>query len=401
MAGRLPLLLLLLAGCRGGAGTRIEKLPPDPAAEGYRLLPRPVVLPRGETTYDCGPESLAAVVQYWEKPAEVAVFSRLLVNPRLKGTVTGMMVSLARRKGLYAKCETGSMGLIKGSVDAGTPPIIAVRLTNSAFHYYVVSGYNDRLQSVVCEERDGSKTLYPYDRLDRMWSETGHFFLRIEPSSAAKEYETGADYEDVGNYERAEEHFRRALEADPTFHEARFGLGNCLLARGKTEEALLEFEQVLKAMPSDAKTRNNVAHSLCELGRDLPRAEELAAAAVASFTSLRKEAQEDYDAARVDYERHARATALEDARIDLAYGLGTLGQVRYRRENWDGAIAAWTASLAEFPGTDGDFLARRNYEIALALRRLGREDEAKRRLAEARKAALDPALRAKIDEALR
>ncbi len=401
MSIRFSAALFLLVGCGVGAGTRIDRLPPDPASAGYRLLPRPVLLPRGETTYDCGPESLAAVLSYWGKSEDVTTLSRLLVNPQLKSTATPKIAPLVRKMGLNATYLPGSMALVKGSVDDGKPPIVAIRLSKSVFHYYVVSGYNDRLQSALCEERDGSKTLYTYETLDRLWRETGYFLLLVEPSTAASEYEKGADYEEVGNYERAEEHYRRALAGDPAFHEARLGLANCLVARGKLEEAATEYERVLKGMPSDPKARNNLAHVWCELGRSLERAEELAAGAVATLLAWRKESAADLAASKTDLDRQARSRDLEERRIELAYSYGTLGQIRFRRERFVAAVEAWEAALLEIPTGFPDFQAKRHYEVGLALQKLGRAEDARGRMEEARKLAQDPALRSKIDHALK
>ncbi|MBI2901935.1 MAG: tetratricopeptide repeat protein [Planctomycetes bacterium] len=396
MRPRAAALLAILAGCGGAPGTRVDRLPADADAQGYKLLPRPIHLPRGETTYDCGPESVGAVLHYWGKPEDVAILSRQLVNPRHKGTYTNRIAPLVRRKGLVAQLIPGSVATLKGAIDSGTPPIIAVRFPSS-FHYYVVSGYSDRRQCVVCEERGGSKNLLPYEALDRMWRETDYWLILVERSTAAGEYETGADYEKEGNFERAEEHHRRALAADPAFHEARLGLGNCLVARGAIEEALAEYERVLKATPGDPKVRNNIAHCLAALGRELDRAERLAEEAVAAYGGLRAEAEADLAAARTDLDREARRRDLEERSIEYAYALGTLGQVRFRRERWESAIEPWTAALAAIPEGFRDFRARRHYEIGSALRKLGREAEARARFAEALQVVEDAALRKEIE----
>lgn len=396
----LPLLFALLAGCGSPYGTRIESYPSDAASQGYRHLPKPVPLPRGETTYDCGPESIAAVLQYWGKPGDVQHLSRLLVDPKLKSTSSNNIAPALRKMGMAASPLPGSVGRIKIEIDAGRPAIILLRLSRSLFHYYVVSGYNDRLGGIVCEERDGSKTLLSYEEIDPMWRESGYVMYSIEPSNAAADYDAAVSYEEVGNHERAIELYRRVLEADPGYHEARLGLGNCLAGLGKLEEAATEYETALKAIPNEPKLLNNLAYVWTMLGRRLQEAEELAGRAVELLRDSVKRLEARVSAAKEETERAARKRDLLDRTLDLADACGTLGQVRSRLEKHDLAIAAWKASLDLLPLDEFDSRAKRHYEIALAFRKLGMPAEARKHLGAAAEIVKDPELKRRIEEAL-
>jgi hypothetical protein len=336
----LPILCAVLAGCGSPLGTRIDSFPSDASSQGYRLLPRPILLPRGETSYDCGPESVAAVLQYWGKPVEVTTLSRQIVDPKLRSTVTVDIPPVVRPLGFSSSAQRGSMQLLKSSIDEGAPCIIAVKPHPTLGHFYVVSGYNDRLGGVVCEERDGSKTLIAYDALDEIWKRTEYVLLTIRPSNAAADYEAGAAYERVGEYEQAIALYRRALQDDPTFHEAHLGLGICHVGLGRLEEAAQEFELVLRVTPHDPKAGNNLAHVLAELGRDLERAERLAGQAVDAYSESKKKLETRVAAAADEYTRGARRRDLAERTLELAYACGTLGQVRFKLEKWDLAIAA-------------------------------------------------------------
>lgn len=384
--------------CSGGPGRRVKSIPPD---AGYRLLPRPVLLPKGQTSYDCGPESVGAVLAYWNTPFDVETLSRHLVDPALKSTATTKIAPFVRKLGLTGTLHPGSMLRLKQSIDDGLPPIVAIRVSKTLYHYYVISGYSDREQVVVCEEVGGFKTLLPYASLNTMWAATGHLFLAVHPPTAASTFGEGAEYEAVGNYGRAMEHYRRALKLDPSFHEARVGIGNCLVAGGKLPEARAEYEAVLKETPGTPRLWNNLAHVYAELGVRLDVAEELAGKAAESYRESRNELHSKLLRAKTGVDRGGLRRDMNDRVLELMYARGTLGQVRFKRKSWTLAIAAWTAALDDAPLNDFDFRAKRHYEIALAYRELGQDSMARRHLGKAGGLARDPELRKKIERELK
>jgi tetratricopeptide (TPR) repeat protein len=64
-------------------------------------------------------------------------------------------------------------------------------------------------------------------------------------------YQTAYVYFSQNNYEEAEKWYRRALEIDPNFWEARYWLGKTKEQLGKIEEALEEWVVVLIAQPDN------------------------------------------------------------------------------------------------------------------------------------------------------
>lgn len=386
----------LAAGC-SGLGSRVDRLPPDAAARGYVVLPRPVTLPRSRLTADCGPESLSAVLQYWNKPITVQDISRLVRDPGTPGILTHTVGPLARRKGLRATFVEGSVGRLKNAIDRGVPPIIMVASGAGRFHFFVVTGYNDREGVLVCEEYQDSKRLLTYEEVEEAWGSSGRFMLELEPSRADDDFLAGADLEGKGRFDEAEMFYRRALEADPDHYEARLGLGNCLLLRHRPEEALAEYRQAHVVNPADPKVSNNLAHTLAILGRDLEEAERLADHAVAQYDAQFRAVREDLQRQSQPGVRALRHKELAQAELDLADALGTLGQVRAARGRHDLAVAAWRAALDHYPLTEHNARARRHLEIAASLRALGMPAEARRHLEQAKAEARDPALCERIE----
>lgn len=54
-----------------------------------------------------------------------------------------------------------------------------------------------------------------------------------------------------GDYERAMRYYNKALEFEPTNHEAMIGRGVCMANQGQYENAIKEFEQALEIKSDD------------------------------------------------------------------------------------------------------------------------------------------------------
>ena len=340
-------------------------------------------------------------MNYWGRAAEVHEISPLVRDAEARGTLPSRLAPLARQRGFKTALVEGSVARLRKAVDRGVPPLVMIESGGGDFHYFVVSGYNDREQQVVCEEHGDAKRLISYERMEALWEKAGRVMLEIEPTTAEADFRAGADRESKGLFAEALFLYRRALQADPEHYEARAGAGNCLLALGRLEEALEEYARARQADPDDPRVLNNTAHLLLQLRRDAAEAERLAERAVARF-------EEDFRGAREALSREtrpARRTALERElswkERDLAYALGTLGQARSAGGKPALAIAAWKASCDHLPLTDADVRARRLHEIGLAYRAQEMPAEARRHLEKALREARDPALRAKIEESLK
>jgi tetratricopeptide (TPR) repeat protein len=390
----------LLTGC-SGLGSRIDRLPENANRQGYVTVSKPVTVPRSSVESDCGPESVCAVMHYWGKPASVAEISLLIRDPKRPGIYSPDLAALARNKGLRARFLSGTVGRIKTAIDRDVPPIIMVEVAASAFHYFVVSGYNDRTAILVCEDYDGSKRLISYEDVEAAWQRPDHVMLELDPSTADADYRAAANLESEGLFGEAVVLHKRALQNDPAHYEARVGLANCYLAQGKLPEALEEYRQAYQANAIDPKVCNNLANIYLELKRDLAEAERLSSSAVdqyqAAYLRIRGDVEREPQAAV----RAVRERELARAERDLAHSLGTLGQARAAAGKHLLAISAWQASYDHFSLTEFDWRAKRLYEIGLSRRALSMPAEAKKSLEQALGEAKDPFLQEKIRAALK
>jgi tetratricopeptide (TPR) repeat protein len=175
----------------------------------------------------------------------------------------------------------------------------------------------------------------------------------------------GRSYRDAGEYDRARAALRAGLAQDPTVRRAHYYLGMVLLAdartgEGRLEQAMAEFREELKQDPQDPPTNDQLGVALLEADRP---AEALPALEAAVRGEARPLHLYHLGRAQLALDRPA------DAAATLKRALERAGEQE----------------------TDKADLEKFHYQLGLALRKLGRTEEAARHLAEARRLSSAPA----------
>lgn len=339
-------------------------------------------------------------MNYWGKAATVEELSFYGRNSNLNGMLSTQVPILARQKGFRATFLEGSVGRLKNAVDRGVPAIIGLESGGGNYHCFVVIGYSDADQVIVCEEYHDSKRLIPYEEVERLWQPAGHLMLELEVSRADELFADGANLEAKGRYSEAALLYKKALDLDATLYEARLGLGNCLYFQHKLEEALAEYRTAHQANKADPRVLNNLANVLLDLKKQLPEAETLSEAAVEAYEAALLKARQAVDQEPEGAAKTIRRKEAGHAELDLADAFATLAQLRSYNGKHELAIASWKAALGHTPLTQFDVRAKREFEIAFCLRALSMPAEARRHLDSALRQARDPDLRARIEAAL-
>lgn len=195
----LLLLTVILVSTSCSTGQQmVRELPPNPIEQGYILVPN-VVLPEGKLRFDCGPEALTAVLNFYGDPISVEETTSAIYSAELRGTLSITLAPFARSRGFEAVVSRGTLQDIESNINAGIPTIIMVDVTSlpngviSYFlpkgfhHFFLISGYNPSTQEVVCEYYEGKKHLIYYDNLKRAWEKDGFFMLTIRPGRNLRE----------------------------------------------------------------------------------------------------------------------------------------------------------------------------------------------------------------------
>jgi tetratricopeptide (TPR) repeat protein/mono/diheme cytochrome c family protein len=142
---------------------------------------------------------------------------------------------------------------------------------------------NDRWRREVAEDIVGSEMLLAADanqvmehdevallylQLGRVAEAVAHFreSARLQPESAAAQYNLGTTLTQLGDYGEAIHHLEHALRLDPEYVRAHNSLGAALRLQGKPAEAARHFRQALVVRPNDGDTLYNLASVLTEQG---------------------------------------------------------------------------------------------------------------------------------------
>lgn len=140
-----------------------------------------------QTAYQCGPISLASVINYWNRRSnlpEISVDEVLssLYSPGARGVLGIDLELYARSRGFATFQKSGSVEDLLKLIDRGIPPIILVSYGFSILeldHFMVVKGYNEK--GIITNGKKPDEFI-PYKELERIWGKTGYWMLVITPS---------------------------------------------------------------------------------------------------------------------------------------------------------------------------------------------------------------------------
>lgn len=135
-----------------------------------------------QEAYQCGPASLAGVLNYWGIRVSPHDIAHEIYNVSAKGTLTLDMKLYAEKMGLRAVIYRGGLADIKEKIDHGYPLIILVDLGFWIFkqnHFMVVIGY-DANGVIVNSGKEKEKFIYNEEFL-RLWKRTNFWSLLITP----------------------------------------------------------------------------------------------------------------------------------------------------------------------------------------------------------------------------
>jgi ABC-type bacteriocin/lantibiotic exporter with double-glycine peptidase domain len=164
--------LFLVFSCAGSLPLQTSKT--------ARIIPDVPFYPQQK--YQCGPASLAGVLNYWgvkDSPEEIA---RHIFSPTAGGTLDLDMVLYAQRKGLKAIPYGGSWEDVRKNIDSRVPLIL---LVDEGFwvyqkaHFLVVVGYDEK--GLIVNSGKEQHTPIPLDRFLKIWEKTKFWTLRVTP----------------------------------------------------------------------------------------------------------------------------------------------------------------------------------------------------------------------------
>ncbi|MBM4140892.1 MAG: peptidase C39 family protein [Nitrospira sp.] len=132
--------------------------------------------------YQCGPASLAAVLNYWGIDVTPDDIAKEIYSKSTRGTLTIDMILYTQKKGLNSIQYKGNMDDLKKNIGSGYPVIVLVDYGFSLYqvnHFMVVIGYNEH-GVIVNSGKDEGKFI-PGDNFIKTWRKTNNWTLLIKP----------------------------------------------------------------------------------------------------------------------------------------------------------------------------------------------------------------------------
>ena len=131
--------------------------------------------------YQCGPASLAGVMNYWKIDVTPDDIAKEIYSKSAKGTLNIDMVIYPQRKGLLAEQYSGNMQGLKKNIDSGYPLIVLVDYGFWAVqsnHFMVVVGYNE--DGVIVNSGKDKGKFIPEGDFIKTWEKTKFWTLLIK-----------------------------------------------------------------------------------------------------------------------------------------------------------------------------------------------------------------------------
>lgn len=167
--------------------------------------------------------------------------------------------------------------------------------------------------------------------------------------------------------------FQTAVQRDPDYAQAHNNLGVALEQQGKLDEAAAAFRQAVQVRPDYAEAHNNLGVAMEKQGRL-----DEAVACCSRAAELKPDYVEAYNSLGVAFERQDKLDEAEacfrravELRPDFAEAHSNLGGVLDRQDKLEPAAAALRRALALKPDSP-----EAHVNLGLVLERLGRLDEA-------------------------
>lgn len=225
-----------------------------------------------QDAYQCGPASLAMVLNHRGVAASPDELKDRVYLPERKGTLQVEMISAARERDLLVYPLDKDLQAILTELAAGNPVLVMQNLAFNWYpqwHYAVVVGYDLNAREMLVHSGLNKAQREPFHVFMRTWSRADYWARVMLPPGQLPAtarpltyLRAASDLEQTGRLHSAEAAYRSAVEQWPDQPTARFGLGNTLWAGDKRPAALEQFQQLVNDFPDFQPGWNNLATGL-------------------------------------------------------------------------------------------------------------------------------------------
>ncbi|MBB3182941.1 hypothetical protein FHR95_000465 [Halomonas fontilapidosi] len=248
----LVLMMLNIAGC---AST------PELSESTSQKLPQQTLLEEvpfhGQRDYQCGPASLAMVLNASGVPVDLDTLIPQVFLPGREGSVQPEMLATTRRHGRIPFVINGGFDALLTEIDAGHPVVVMQNLslpTWPVWHYAVAIGFDREEETLILHSGMEPERMTSFTRFDATWARSDRWaFIALPPgdlpatTDAKSALEAIADFERVQGAKAAIPAWEAFVARHPTQAMGHFALGNARNAIGDSQGAIEAFEDAVKA----------------------------------------------------------------------------------------------------------------------------------------------------------
>lgn len=249
--------------------------------------------------YECGPASLAMVLQSTGQNVSAESLVPQVYLPGRQGSLQVEMQVAARRAGVLATPLEPTLEAVLREVAAGHPVLVFQNLSlpwYPVWHYAVVVGYDREAQTLVLHSGVTPRMPISFSAFDRTW-ERGQRWALVATRPAELPVTASADAvaQALVALERlqpaaAQKGYTAALARWPDHRTFLLGAGNSAYAQGNLKAAQVAYAHAVQVDPLFAAAWNNLAQVELERG-ELLQAQDAVSQALrlspAGDTSLR------------------------------------------------------------------------------------------------------------------
>ncbi|GAA0849771.1 PA2778 family cysteine peptidase [Marinobacter szutsaonensis] len=285
--------LVLLAGC--------ASTPPWPEPEseaGKPVLPNRVLLDDvpfyAQEKYQCGPASLAMMLNSQGLETDPDVLKELVYIPAREGSLQVEMVAGARSHNMVVYPLKPKLEAVLEEVSAGNPVLVMQNLLIDwwpQWHFAVVVGFDSDDETIILNTDTRKHHAMPYKAFHATWSRAERWAVVVLPPEqipATAEPLTflraAHDLESTGHTRAALSAYQTAEQTWPQQPAPIMAQGNLAYGQQQWSGAVVHFRRVVEQFPDYAEGWNNLAYTLDQA--DCP---EQATAALSCARSLSPE----------------------------------------------------------------------------------------------------------------
>ncbi|MBI4687785.1 MAG: peptidase C39 family protein [Nitrospirae bacterium] len=132
--------------------------------------------------YQCGPASLAGVMNYWGMNITPENIAKDIYSGSARGTLNIDMVLYVNKNGLEGLQYQGRWDDLKAKIDRGYPLIALVDYgfyVYQANHFMVLIGYNDK--GVIANSGKKERLFIEKEKFLKIWGKTNFWTLWVKP----------------------------------------------------------------------------------------------------------------------------------------------------------------------------------------------------------------------------